>query len=208
MSTEQIEPIYDPLIEVKARCLANLGEEEGGRFYFLWLRLMELQSQWGELQVLLNCSEADRARLNKYLPSICRKATDAMWRDMITGIVAFRDGNIQKKTSYAGLPALRRSLPIEFKARSVTVLDEFKSKINLIEQMRHNHISHYLTKAIELRQTDKLDQEQVEIGIDGIRTVLTFFTKARRFPYPQWQGGAAEKGGSESLLEMLRSLEK
>lgn len=198
---------YDPIPSLQARCIKQLGKDEGELFFFLWERSMELQTLWEELQIILNSTVEQTALLQKHIPRFCRIATDSMWRELITSIVAYGDGNLLVKTNYAGLPELLRTLPEANQPKGFVLLNEFRGKTKPLLRMRHTHVSHFSRKAIGLRTVHSITQEEIAIGMEGIKTVLSAYCRLVNFPYPSLEAVAAEKGGAKSLLSILKKHE-
>ncbi len=202
---EQNIMLFDPREKVRASCLENFGKADGELFYFLWERFMQVQTIWGELQVILNSSEEETALLREHIPIFCRVATDSMWREVITTIVAFRDGKVMGKSKYAGLPDLMLSIPGTHKEARVEMLEVFNEAINPLVKMRNKHIAHFSEKGIKLRTTDRLNQESIVHSINAIGAILTTYSELRGCKFPPWECGAAEKGGAKTLLSILRT---
>lgn len=202
------EPVIwriDPLPYFRLRTHELLGEKDAELFLFLWERFMELKHVWSELEVILDSDKPQGQLLKKHLAVFCRVATDAMWREMIIGVVAFGDPTVKNDRSTASLHALM-AIPAQGPLKELkATLDLFEQVIGHLRNVRHNHIGHYSRKRIAHRTVTKVQRANVSAALDSIQSVLLAFSILHKLPMAPRHAGPVENGGSKSLLKILKA---
>ena len=202
------EPIiwyHNPLPGFQAGVRRLLEEKDADLYLFLWERHMELRHVWSELQVILDSNERETHLLSKHLHSFTRVATDAMWREMIVSIVAFRDQDDKRQ---ATLFALAKVPTKQDTYELSSAIQRFALIVKPLLHVRHNHLAHYNRKGITQRSVTRVERERIDVAMDAIQVALIAFSMLHALPMAPLHSGPVPKGGCRSLLHVLAMYEK
>ncbi|MBK8612512.1 MAG: hypothetical protein IPN85_03325 [Flavobacteriales bacterium] len=163
-----------------------------------------MRTLWAELQVILQASPSDTDDLRVHIGKFCLLATNAMWRELIIGIVAFNDYPEEQGKKCASLHALSKVPTQNDRKGLCDALLSVNKELGHLTTVRANHIGHYQRKAQLERTKTKVEQEHVSRGLDMIEEVLLQFEILHSLPAPPRIHGPVDEGGSKSLLKLLR----
>lgn len=200
--------VPDPWSDFKNDCTQRLNGELCEVYIFLAEQRLMLWELWTELKFILQLGEREVVLLNGTAPVFCIKATNAMWKEIIAGIICFEGpGTLDQPKGYVSLKKLALLAKDRPSNKAVaTSLGRLEQTIRNIRAMRNEHVSHWTISGMKTRKEMVVTIPEIEAALAVIDEVfLAFENNDNDWPRLFWTNNAPLPGGAKDLVRFLEA---